>query len=477
MGGAGFGQGFMQGMQQAQDRQMQMQQLKLQQDLAKFHQKHLETQDQMTQLQLQSLQRKMQQEMTQQQDREAFPGQLSQLTQPTLGANDFGPEPDIDRAKLTSLLVSAEQRGDDPMALLRLMAVGDPRIAAIHQSLIPEETVKLGEGEALVNKKTGASIAKGRAKAHTLSPGGSLVREGEETITAPPAPPKPPDYGDRLESLAAAYSQNKHGKAMTFSEMLAADPLEAKKLRDQAMVTEPATIAAGKLAATIPERKAELLTPSEANELGVPFGTTKGQAEGVMPITAVQRAALASYDSARVIIEDIRQYSEKVNTASGGFKGKAQQSMKLWGAWTQSDPDAAMLQSKAGELANLARSMGEKGALADKDVARAAALVPGVMDTREVAHQKLTDMSKLINEGEANFRKSLGVNARAPVAGKSSKAAPVKEPPVDPLAWITVPPGFTPEQAQKYKEAYAAQHEKVGQEMLKRQKPKPKATK
>lgn len=470
MGGAGFGQGLVQGMQQAQDRQMQMAHLKLQQDFAKYQQKTMETEDQLRQFQLQALQKKIEAETR-------LPSMQESVTGPQaapLGEGQQGPmpemAPEIDRRKLASLLQVAQQAGQDPMQLLELMSLSDPRIQAIHESLKPEKFVTLGEGQELVSERTGKTKATGKPKTErpiAVAPGGTLVDPTTGTVKfqAPPPPPKPPDFGDRLESLAAAYSQNKYGKAMTFSEMLAADPIEAKKLRDTAMVQEPATIAAGKIAATIPERKAELLTPNEANELGVPFGTTKGEAAGIMPMTAVQRAALASYDSARVIIADIGKYSEKVNTASGGLKGKAQQSMKLWGAWTQSDPDAAMLQSKAGELANLARSMGEKGALADKDVARAAALVPNVMDSREVAQQKLSDMSQLINDGEANFRKSLGIDARAP--GKSNKAVPVKPPSIDPLASIPVPAGLSPKQQQLYREAYAAEKAKKQRQMQK----------
>lgn len=463
MGGSGFVGGLVQGMQQAQDRQMQMAELKLKQDHAKSLQKSMEAEDGLKQLQLQALQRKMQSEMEQKQRVEALPGMQADVQGAPMGPNDFGPQPEIDRHKLTSLLISAQQAGQDPDQLLQLMSIGDPRIAAIRQTLLPKKLTKVGEGETLINENTGEPVAKGRPKAHTLAPGGSLVREGEETIVAPPGPPKPPDYGDRTESAAAVYGQTKFGKPMTFTELLATDPIQASKIRQQTMVEEPATIAAGKLKATIPEREAELLSPTEANELGVPFGTTKGEAKGTMPITVQQRAALAAFDTSRAIIADIEFYSEKVNKASGGLRGRAEQSKRLWGAWTQSDPDAALLQSKAGELAAVARSMGEKGALADKDVARAAALIPGVMDTREIAQKKLTDMKAIINAGESSFRKSLGIDARQPV--KSGKSVPIKEPPVDPLASIPVPKGLTPQQEQLYRQAYAEEKAKTQQKM------------
>lgn len=463
MGGAGFSQGLADGLQQAQNRQLQMQQLKLQQDLAKYQQKHMETQDQIQQLNMQSLQQKMADEMQQRQQKNALPGMQADVLGAPMGPGDFGPQPEIDRHKLTSFLTAAQQAGEDPDKILSLMSMGDPRIAAIRDSLTPSKPVQLGEGETLVSPRTGKTIAKGTPKAHAVAAGGSLIQEGQPTVTVPTAPPKPPDYGDRTESAAAVYGQQNYGKPMTFEQLLASDPIEAAKIRQQTMVEEPATIAAGKLKATIPERNAELLTPSEANELGVPFGTTKGEAKGTMPITAHQREALAAYDNSRAIIADIKKYSERVNTAPGGLMGQLSQSTKLWGALTQSDPDAALLQSKAGELANLARALGEKGSLATADIARTAGLVPGWMDSRPVAVQKILDMSDIIDKGEAAYRKSLGIDARAP--GKSKGAPPVKPPVQDPLASIPVPKGLTPQQETLWRETYNQQKQSTQQKM------------
>ncbi len=104
-----------------------------------------------------------------------------------------------------------------------------------------------------------------------------------------------------------------------------------------------------------------------------------------------------------------------------------------------------------------------------EDVARAAALIPGILDRREVAQKKIHDMLEIIETGEANFRKSLGIDARAP--GKSGKVAPPIPPP-DPLAHIPTPDGLTPSQQQVYREAYQKQQQKMQQEMQKKVKPK-----
>jgi hypothetical protein len=86
-----------------------------------------------------------------------------------------------------------------------------------------------------------------------------------------------------------------------------------------------------------------------------------------------------------------------------------------------------------------------------------------------VAQQKLHDMKKLIDEGETNFRKSLGIDARAPA--KSGKSVPVKPPVTDPLASIPVPKGLTPKQESLYREAYAKEKARKQKQMA------PKATK
>lgn len=277
-----------------------------------------------------------------------------------------------------------------------------------------------------------------------------------------PKEPKTPDFGDRLESAAASYGQTVYGKPTSFSELLQVDPMAANRVRQEAMVDEPALIQAGKLRALIPEREQELLSPEEANKLGMPYGTTRKEAKGLMVLNPEQRSALASYDTARVIIADIEQYSERVNKAAGGLSGRAAQAMKLWGAWTQSDPDAALLMSKAGELASVARSLGEKGALANQDVARAAALIPQVTDTREVAIRKIRDMKAIIDQGETNYRKSLGVGARAPVRTSQPAAAHSAQAPA-----ISFPPGLTPEQQTLYQKAYEEQRRRT-QEQMKR---------
>ena len=177
----------------------------------------------------------------------------------------------------------------------------------------PEKPVSVAPGGTLVNPETGAEVYKAPtapAKPMSVAPGGTLVNPetGATIFTAPAAPPHPPDFGDRLESAAAAYGQTTYGQPTTFTELLALDPIKASQLRKESLVDEPSQIAAARTEAILSVQQKKLLTPEEANKLGVPFGTTQEQAKGIMPITVQQREALAGYDTARTIIADIKQY-------------------------------------------------------------------------------------------------------------------------------------------------------------------------
>ena len=153
MGGPGFALGLSQGLQHAQQRQMEMQRLQLEQDFNKSRQKQMETEDALHSLQLQSLSKKMAQEA-------ALPGQMNEvLGQPAPSAPSTTPEGvGIDRRKLAALLQAAAQAGQDPNQLLNFMALADPRIRALQQSLQPPVLKELNPGQSLVEVRPGEDM-------------------------------------------------------------------------------------------------------------------------------------------------------------------------------------------------------------------------------------------------------------------------------------------------------------------------------
>lgn len=381
---------------------------------------------------------------------------------PFQGPEMAGDQPREMGGQLGQLFQAATLMGGDPMAMLQFAALQNPQLADL---LAKQETFKLSPGE-------------------RVQRGGRIIAEGGAPIKTPHFA----TYTDELGNVHQVVSDPLTGKA-TSDEVIGKAPIAPKAVSDENRVaqelydmdyialTQSRKAAVNKrlqrekveVAGAVAGIKGDVeqkqpLPASEANILGMPFGTTREQARGVMAMTAQQRDSLAAFDKARGIIGDIRQYSERVNQSAGGLAGRAKQSMRLWGAWTQSDPDAALLMSKAGELANLARSMGEKGALADKDVARAAALVPNVLDTRQVAQQKIIDMLAIIDKGEESFRKSLGPNAQG-VVTPTPKSAMGTAPPEDeqsehdflaglPLQSRTIYEGLTGQDKENFKRGY-----------------------
>lgn len=156
----------------------------------------------------------------------------------------------------------------------------------------------------------------------------------------------------------------------------------------------------------------QMLNPIESAVLGVPYGTTKGQAAdmGVSAVAPQKRGELASFDISQNILDDMEKYSKKVNTFPAGPAGMGRlynAAKNTAGATLQTNPSAKALDSKAGELSNIIRAMGEKGTLAEGDVQRGLKLIPTVGDTKEVAEQKIKDLRELFKRNKGALVSSL----------------------------------------------------------------------
>lgn len=152
------------------------------------------------------------------------------------------------------------------------------------------------------------------------------------------------------------------------------------------------------------------LPPTEAGQLGVPYGTTKkgAAAQQLASITPHQRETLQSFDQARNIVADIEKYYKNIPHPEPGFISRYWGSMQNYlSALAQTDPNAAALLSKSGELSMLIRAMGERGALANQDVGRGVMLIPGLGDIATVGNNKLKDLKTFFDGGESAFMKSL----------------------------------------------------------------------
>lgn len=169
----------------------------------------------------------------------------------------------------------------------------------------------------------------------------------------------------------------------------------------------------------------QILNPTEASMLGVPYGTTKTEAagQGMSAVPQAKREVLASFDTAVNILKDVETYSKKVNTFNAGIGGATRlaKGVSNWaGGKTQTAPDVTALMNKTGELSMLIRALGEKGALAEGDVARGLKLIPTEFDTSTVAKQKLNDLRDLF----AKNKQTMLISFTTPIGGKSDKSKP-----------------------------------------------------
>lgn len=165
----------------------------------------------------------------------------------------------------------------------------------------------------------------------------------------------------------------------------------------------------------------EWLTPNEALKLRVPYGTTRGEAIGIHPMSESDKKGLSNFKSATAVIEDIKKYSELVNTFEAGYAGAGRvvKGTKRWiGGVLQTDPNVTMLGSKKAHLAKLLRSMGEVGVLTDRDIKRGEKAVPSAFDTKTVAETKLSDLDELFIEIEEQFAKFLTTPLRSKMSFK-----------------------------------------------------------
>lgn len=170
MGGPGFALGVSQGLQAGQDRFMQMQELKMNQELMKHRQKQMETEDQLKQIQLQSLMRKMQFEQN-------LPGQLGGMLGYDTGGAALGPgqqgpasSQGFDLPGLQQLLLAApdEATAQRTLQLARLLDTTGT-VRQFEESSGPTQVLNLGNGKvAIINPEpVQAKSGKPDARAQT----------------------------------------------------------------------------------------------------------------------------------------------------------------------------------------------------------------------------------------------------------------------------------------------------------------------
>ena len=474
MGGAGFGQGLVQGLEQAQNRQLQFQELKLRQDHAKALQKSMEAEDQMKQLQLQSLQRKIEAETR-------LPSMQANLLGPegaALGADQQGPEVPqgpavIDRRKLASFLQAAGQAGQDPDQLLSLMAVADPRIEKIRQSLQPEKFTKLGEGEELVSERTGVVMATGKPKKEPHK----ALNATEAEVIGDFATTYPDKMTVVQQALGHIPSLNDIGQHFTPQEFSAV--MKARQLREEGSRIRVAQETGANAAKTAAESRRKEPILEEAGKF-FRFNPQTGLIDGISdPLMSKEDVAKAGYRQVAATHADkierfndiefdlkqrigrLKELASVIITASGGMNAWRQGAQLNFDALLRSGQMTSMVDPTTGKALTVgeatqlyksqvdtirepyARSVnGLKGTATDRDILSAGRAFTALSETTAINAAKFQEIEDRLDDVKRSAIASI-FGAQA-VRGQKPKQLTGAEADTDFLSMLT------PEAKQKY---------------------------
>ena len=175
------------------------------------------------------------------------------------------------------------------------------------------------------------------------------------------------------------------------------------ELDDATALFRSRTVAQGRVEAG----KEGFLTAPDAASLGVPFGTTKREAAGKIPLTPDDQKKLKQIGVAKTLLKQVESLSGKVNTFEAGKLGVErgiEGTKRFLGAKLQTNEDAALMEAQSAKLAVLMRSLGEVGVLTDKDIGRGEELIPKITDTKTIAKRKLAGMDKFFKASETIIR-------------------------------------------------------------------------
>lgn len=158
---------------------------------------------------------------------------------------------------------------------------------------------------------------------------------------------------------------------------------------------------------SLTEELAGLLSPTEAQLFGVPFGTTKEGVVGFSALSASQRQAASAFASAREIITTIENTADNLITATNAVEAAAQ-AASIGGKILARDANAVLFkEQKKGLMSLLVRALGEKGVLTNTDIDRVRGLLPSIYDTVEIKNRKLNDLRNFIDGVEKTTLTSL----------------------------------------------------------------------
>lgn len=206
----------------------------------------------------------------------------------------------------------------------------------------------------------------------------------------------------------------------------------------------------------------DMPAPQEAyNNYITPEGETpQGQtslndlANNYIRVTPKQREGIDKSKNAMAILNEFnslasRYFPKLENTLKG--RGKAGVAAFV-NQWTQTDPDAVLMQNMGSELVTIVRALGDVGAISDPQLNQALNLIPKVggqpgqplPDTATVAKDKLNKLYRIITTPYADIEGMKIPTLRDPWEVKAEQETPIPQSALDlgvtPELWQYMPP-------------------------------------
>lgn len=248
-----------------------------------------------------------------------------------------------------------------------------PQIGALRQAITgekPEAPVRVAQGEALVDLKTGKPVYQAKPK--------------------PEPPPKTQAVGGKIMQWNPA--TNHYDIPLGASEA--------------ALTRQAKAAAAGKGGDEEVQGYLDALGRGDMGLEGVPpkyrgAVVARADKQGVDTRTTKQREIDSTAQGAMASLDQIEEQAKGTMTATSGpmaaVAGRAQSIGNALGL----APQTRLWEAQTAKLSQIARQLGEKGNLSDSDIKRIQGLLPGLTDPVDIRDKKLADIREIF---EAAFK-------------------------------------------------------------------------
>lgn len=152
-----------------------------------------------------------------------------------------------------------------------------------------------------------------------------------------------------------------------------------------------------------------ILTPAEAGQLGVKYGTTRTQAagQGIVPASQAVRMKVQATQELKPILDSLSSQFESIDFAEDSLGATTKSPYLFARSKLAGTPERTFAQTSK-NISKIVKSMGESGALSAGDVDRmAGASIGGFYETKVSGRYKLNTLRDIAEEGNYNMKSGL----------------------------------------------------------------------